>query len=535
MTEDARLALPGAGWSDGRWLLLLLVVVALMRLWQLCHTEVASRDSIAYIHYAWRLETEPWPLVILTSEHHPGYPFAVHLLSKPVQHLLPDDRPRAMQLSAQLVSCLASLLLIFPMYFIGRELFDRRIAFWATLLYQCLPGPGRVLADGLSDPLFLWIATTSVWFALVALRKGKPGWFVLVGATSALAYLTRTEGALVALVTGLVLLGLQATQRWRRSWADVGRSWIALAGSAALLAGPFMLFIGGLTLKPSARHLLEEINTQRHGQDRQRDVKGWVSAPLPLALWKFGEGTRPQDRVRWAAWAIVVELDKGFFHALGGPALLGLLLFRRRFGEVPGLWVMSGCGICLCLLLYQVGWSNGYVGERHILLIVMGGVYFAVATLVVFGSWLGRFLSRWRPGLCAGSTISLMLLVLVTIAPLSRTLTRLHADRYGFKQAGLWLADNAKADDGIWDPFAWAWYYAGRAFQQGEPTFPAVCYVVLEQSKNQHQHLEYKLRDARELVQTRKAVKLAELVKSFPLRKGKESARVEVYRVRLHW
>src|SRR5438105_1176908 len=61
---EVRLDLPGAGWSDWRWLALLLALVAGLRAWQLTHTEVASRDSIGYIRYAWRLENEPWTEVM---------------------------------------------------------------------------------------------------------------------------------------------------------------------------------------------------------------------------------------------------------------------------------------------------------------------------------------------------------------------------------------------------------------------------------------------------------------------------------------
>ena len=41
--------------------------------------------------------------------------------------------------SAQLVSALASVLLLVPMFYLGREVFERRIAFWSCLLFQCLP------------------------------------------------------------------------------------------------------------------------------------------------------------------------------------------------------------------------------------------------------------------------------------------------------------------------------------------------------------------------------------------------------------
>jgi hypothetical protein len=513
--QPSRLDLPGAAWPDWRWLALLLVLVVGIRAWQFLRTEVASRDSVAYIRYAWRLENEPWLQVMRTSEHHPGYPLAVYLAGKVTRGHWPDDLPLAMQRAAQLVSCLVSVLLVFPTYFLGRELFDRRIGFWTALLFQCLPAPGRVMADGLSDPLALLFAATALWLALVALRTNRPLWFVLVGLCSGLGYLTRTEGALVVVATGAALLAQQAGTRWRRPWPVVLRCGAGLTAAAALLAVPFMLLIGGLSLKPSATHIL-------HGSAQQP-----ACAPLPLAMWWIGADVHPQDRYGWAAWAMLVELDKGFFHLLGLPTLVGLLLFRRRFVEVPGAAVLATGGALLLLLLYRLGQSNGYVGERHVLLLVLGGLYFAVAALVVAGALLARFLARWRPGL-APATVSLTLLVLVSVAPLWRTLGRLHGDREGFRQAGLWLAAHARPEDRIIDPFVWARYHAGRIFQPDVAGEGAkVCYVVLEEGTNTHPHLWYLLDPAKELVNQ----KNGKPVQTFNVGRGKNRADVVVYRV----
>jgi hypothetical protein len=524
---EVRLDLPGASWPAWRWLALLLVLVAGLRAWQLCHTEVASRDSIAYIRYAWRLEHEPWPQVVRTAEHHPAYPFAVYFAAKPVCRLLPDDKPRAMQLASQLVSCAVSLLLVFPMFFLGRELFDARVGFWATLLYQCLPAPGRVLADGLSDPLFLLFAATSVWMALLALRTGRPLWFALVGLTSALGYLTRTEGLLVAPVTAVVLLGLQRSARWRRPWGQVRRCGASLVVLTAVLAVPFMILIGGLSLKPGVNVMIGRRPVWPPPMPAGEEQSGLVVSPLPLAIWKFGPHIGPNDRWGWAAWALAVELYKGFFHFLGLPALLGLYLFRRRFLDVPGAWVTLGCGACLSLLLYRLGQSNGYLGERHVLFLVMGGTYFAVAALALLGGWLARVGSRWRPGL-SGSAVSLAILVLLTLAPLGRTTARLHSDREGFKQAGLWLAVHAGPDDDVMDPFAWAKYHAGLEFQPAAPWPPAFSYVVMEESKNKHPHIWYKLMEARQRIKDYHG----EPVRRFPM-SGTKGGEVVVYRCRM--
>src|SRR5262249_37870025 len=202
--------------------------------------ELASRDSIVYIRQAWQFEHQGWAQAVRHGPHHPGYCFAIYLASKPVRAWAPDDLPRSMQLAAQLVSSLASVLLVVPMFYLGRELFDRRVAFWGTLLFQLLPATGRLLPDGLSEPVFLLLASPALLFVCYGLRTGRLVWFVLAGVLAGLAYLTRTEGLLIVLVAGLVLLGLQGSRRWRRSWVQTGRNGLGL-GVSCVFAVPFML------------------------------------------------------------------------------------------------------------------------------------------------------------------------------------------------------------------------------------------------------------------------------------------------------
>src|SRR5262249_49195146 len=161
----------------------------------LCHTEVAARDSIGFIRYAWQLQHRPWQEVLPHAEQHPGYPVVLLGVSLPVRQFLHLPDALAMQLSAQLASALAGVLLIFPMFSLGRELFDRTTGFGAALLFQCLPASGRVLSDGLSEATFLLLAATALYCGVRALRTRSVFGFGLCGLCSGLAYLTRPEGA----------------------------------------------------------------------------------------------------------------------------------------------------------------------------------------------------------------------------------------------------------------------------------------------------------------------------------------------------
>src|SRR5438046_1174088 len=134
--------------EDLTLLLCLLLLATGMRAWLLGHTEVAARDSIGFIRYAWQLERQPWAEVLRHSQQHPGYPLWVLAVSWPVRHYWQGDEASAMQWSAQLASAIAGVLLVLPMFYLGKELFDRRVGFWGAVLFQCLPVGARIMSDG---------------------------------------------------------------------------------------------------------------------------------------------------------------------------------------------------------------------------------------------------------------------------------------------------------------------------------------------------------------------------------------------------
>jgi hypothetical protein len=562
-TAENRASGPAArGWADLRSLAILILLAAGMRAWQIAHTEVTSRDSIGYIRIAWHLEHESWAEAIPHAPQHPAYPLAVLAMSVPVRHYIPDDLPLAWQLSAQLASALAGVLLILPMYYLGRELFDRRVAFWACLLFQCLPSSGKVMGDGLSDTLFLLFACSAMWLACLALRRGSWLDFALTGLAGGLAYWTRPEGALVVGVTGLVLLGLQGSRRWRRSWRSVLVNGAALSAAALAVMVPYMILIGGITVKNTPNIM---INKQRpdadwEGQLRPRassqpDTSRSLGAPAStlFAIWwdpKLYEveqavakvkdlselqHLKPPSRYLWAFKALYVEMGKGFFYVAWLPALLGLWWFRDIFRRVPGAWVLLVSCLFLTGLLYRVAEKMGYLSDRHLLLVILCGSYWAVAAVGILGARLAAGLARLRPVWAASRWTdarcwSLGLLVLLTTSPLPRTLERLHAERAGFRSVGHWLAEHTSPGDFIEDPYCWANYYAGRVFLEGSndlPTEKPPCYyVVLEESQNPHPHL----------VSQGIAIIHAHAKGTVPIhreqvRRGKQEAALVVYRV----
>src|SRR5438128_566227 len=101
-------------------ILLLMVLSGAIHGWIIAHTEVAARDSIGFIRYAWQLEHQPFVSVLRHNLHPPLYPLTVLAVSVPLRHIVDASDTVIMQLSAQLASTLAGMLLVIPMFYLGR-------------------------------------------------------------------------------------------------------------------------------------------------------------------------------------------------------------------------------------------------------------------------------------------------------------------------------------------------------------------------------------------------------------------------------
>jgi 4-amino-4-deoxy-L-arabinose transferase-like glycosyltransferase len=524
----------GLGRIDFGLLLVLVVVAAGLRCWQLAHTEVAARDSIGYIRIAWRLgheiakERSPardgdWPKVVRTAAQHPGYPAALLLVSYPVRSWYGGDLPMAMQRSAQLTSVLASVLLVGPMFLLGRGMFDRRTGFVAALLFQCLPASGRLMADGLSEPLFLLCGCTAMLCAHYGLRKGSPWWFAGAGLCGGLAYLTRPEGAFVVAATGLVLVAEQAFARRRRPWPVFLQSGALLAWGALTVAGPFVLVVGHLTTKNTPIQVLNTATAQVSakvwaGEEEEFAEAGNDAETGPVV----SAGPTPLSRGK-ALWLLGATLGKGFFYVTWLPALLGLFVARGRFRSAPVSWVLLIVCLALGFFLYRVPVVMGYLSDRHTVLILFCATFWTAAGLIQVGDWMASRIGVWK---LAGDVGVAALLVPLVAAALVKTLEPLHTDRIPYREAGYWLSRNAAAEDEIDDPYCWASYYAGRVFaEEDQPaTGPRVCYVVVEQLPGDRQpRISPKT--------PREKLREQQIKKSWPVKRGKAESQVVVYAV----
>jgi hypothetical protein len=523
---DSATASSKATLKDWQWLLILCAVVVPLRGWLLWNTEVGARDSIGYIRYALRFDEHSWGEVLRSFDQHPGYPLAIWLTSLPVRALTGEMTPELMMTSAQLVSALAALLLIWPMFYLGKALLGPAAAFGGVLLFQCLPVSGHHLSDAVSESLFcLWIAS-ALLFAVRGMETFAPRAFALSGLFAGLAYLTRPEGALAAAATGLALCVTQARGATRRPWRQWSAAMTALAVSAVLVGALYVIPAGSLSNKPSVDAVGDGVG----------DLLGHAPARVEHAgLALFAVSYHPVEalpqRVLLSADAVGRELLNSMHYF--GLALVLVPLWSRRRRELfthPGVWVTTIYSLLHVAVLVALAMSVHYVSDRHVMPLVMLLSYLAALGVYQIAVWLS---ATWQ-GMPLGpeqavrlGVAALMCLVAATCLP--RTLRRLHDNRAGHHAAGLWLAPRLLPGDMVDDDHAWSHYYAGQVFLEHKdppapPDYRPLCYVVMTRSRDPEVA-------AQRLAKERKLKRRGRLAYHWPTDKSVEQARVVVYAV----
>src|SRR5262245_2357717 len=365
---------PGSVWFARHWPVFVLLVLAVaLRGWQWRNAPVISRDGIAFTRYAWQLDHEPWTDVLNRANRHPGYPVAVLAASYPVRVFMPGPPAALFQTSAQLVSFLSGVLLVLPLYALGRELIGRRGAFVACLLVFSLPAASEVMVDAVSEPLFLLLAVTSLWSAVRALRTYRPSAFAMCGAFAGLAYLVRPEGLVVAAAAGVALVAAQFVRVHRRPWRVALTGAVCLVLAVIVTGGPLVAATGKLTVKPSGAKFW--------GESACAEPRATVASAALFAVWQ--EDAPERGGMMWAMRAVGRELVEATFFWLWVPALAGLWLSR---GRGPGAWVPFIVAAVMLALAWRVASTSGYLSKRHLLLVAIPAAYWAAAALVEVAS-----------------------------------------------------------------------------------------------------------------------------------------------------
>jgi len=110
--------------------------------------------------------------------------------------------------AARLVSSAALVMALIPLYMLTSELFNRKAAFWACLLFSLAPEPNLWAADIIRGPAFVFFLAWAAFFAQRSIQSIKPTDFLLTFFFIGISILFRIEGLIFIPFYILFIIGL---------------------------------------------------------------------------------------------------------------------------------------------------------------------------------------------------------------------------------------------------------------------------------------------------------------------------------------
>ena len=259
--------------------------------------------------------------------------------------------------AARIAPAIFGILTVIFVYFIGKELYDKKVAMVAAIVITIIPYHIIVSRQVLLDVPLSFFSTLTLFFMIRYLRQDKGiHWLYLIGASSGLSFLSKEVGifVLIASIVSLIL-----TKRFSFKKLAI------ITGSFLLATSPFWIPI--LTIQEAKQTALSYWQWQTSRDQNQpdtfyltillRDALGFVLTGLFVIslfyLWKVGKLRNPK---------IIVLLTW-----IGVTLLLFQLLPIKGFHFAQSLvppFVLLG------LSVLNTNWTNG-IARFRILVIVL--------------------------------------------------------------------------------------------------------------------------------------------------------------------
>jgi len=506
-----------------RTLLAIALLAAILHGVGIARSPLPAQDGLKFLRVAREFRSGPWVEAVRDCDQHPLYP-AMIALTHPVVSTFAGTSAESWRLTAQIVSAIATILTLIPIYLLTRTIFDASTGVMAALFFVVLPIPAEVGHDTLSDPLallgFAWVMALGA----SALRTRRLAPAIGCGIAAGLGYLARPEVAITPLA--IVVAGLVAV--WRSRRGEIRDATAAPYMNLVALAIPFLAMVGSYAVMKG--EVSEKLAIRRAvGIPSVHDAATHGPRLLPPGLddprWDFSakEESGASGRMGFvsATSRLLTRWSEAMGLALVPLVFVGAWLGRSRVG------LFSMYAALFSAILIRHAMTFGYLSSRHTLTLVIVALPFASAGVMA----CVRAVRERRPAMSSSRT--LVLRSLAVIALLSVTLAVQfhrppHQSRWGHGEAGKWLAAHADPGQKVLDTRGWAAFVSGRSAHdywhvRQALLDPQLAFVVVGEDERSA--------DSRRGETLRALLAYAaEPVAEFPERKGGQRVGVRVYR-----
>jgi 4-amino-4-deoxy-L-arabinose transferase-like glycosyltransferase len=168
------------GNSNWKVLLLIMALAFGLRIFLVLYPEVIHNDGVEYIRYAKEVLAGNWT----GGKANPGYPVLIALVYTLIKNY---------ELAGIWVSVIFGVLLVIPVFYLAKEIFNERVGIISGLVAAVHPLLYLASGSVLTESTYHFFIVTSVLFGWYAFSKGRFYQVLLFGLFTSLAFLTRPE------------------------------------------------------------------------------------------------------------------------------------------------------------------------------------------------------------------------------------------------------------------------------------------------------------------------------------------------------
>lgn len=389
-----------------------------VRVYLFFSTYIIARDSAQYMGMADLFLTGRF---LLAFEYitPPFYP----LLVAGMKLMISDP-----EIAGKLVSLVAGTCVFFPLYYLGKRVFEQKVVFIGLLLFSIHPFLVRYSAEVLSETTFLFLSVKGFWLLWKGLDERKYAYCFFSGIILGLSCLTRAQGliwigVIVAVPIVFSLIRQGKTIDKRTLWI----SFLIAAFAFFLVILPYSYLLkqltGEWTIRQSGANAILAGTEHTDNQSLWKAFLSLMSHPL-LLLKKLGLNMG----------RLILLLPRTIHYPFFILLVIGLAAWRHTKRHMQGELYLA----VICLV-YILGHCLLYLKVRYLLPIVPFAMFWAGQGFWVIVSWLQRLCERYIPRFMLphrALVITVFLLCLTAASALPITLLPQRLDKLDRKELG---------------------------------------------------------------------------------------------------
>jgi hypothetical protein len=329
-----------------------------------------------------------------------------------------------LELSGRMVSCILGAITVFPLFFLVKDIFDRKVAVVTGIFFMIHPYLLRASGEVLTEATYFFLITSLAWILWLAIRSKKIVFMFLAGFFSVLIFLARAEGCVVIfLVLGWIWLSglrkLKEDFRWK------------------FTATCCVLIIYISFLSPFYLHI-------------QSETKDWrpTTRSVPFIDDKKPDETWPQVAIRVLKnktypnfTRLFLAIPKAYYPTFLILALFGLIKRKSMKGFRKGEgFILSFAIYRILIITFFGGVTDRYFYSFIPIALCWAGVGFWEVNDRLLKMSQTR---KWKFGPEIISQYSLVILLVVAALCLPKGLKPIRSNREVQRKAGYWLRENA--------------------------------------------------------------------------------------------